>query len=69
VPCGGRTRHDDRAARRRLRRADGVITDPRFHAPVTAAKFGDRLAVVNSHLDTRDFPPTSPAYEVIVVHP
>jgi hypothetical protein len=47
---------------------DGVITDPRFHAPVTAAKFGDRLAVVNSHLDTGDFPPTSPTYEVIVVH-
>jgi hypothetical protein len=48
--------------------ADGVITDPRFHAPVTAAKFGDRLAVVNSHLDSGDFPPTSPTYEVIVVH-
>jgi hypothetical protein len=47
--------------------ADGVITDPRFHAPVTAAKFGNRLAVVNSHLDTGDFPPTSPTYEVIVV--
>ena len=48
--------------------ADGVITDPWFHAPVTAATCGDRGAVVNSHLDTGDFPPTSPTYEVVVVH-
>lgn len=44
--------------------ADGVITDPAFHAPVTAARFGDRLAVVNSHLDTG----SSPTYEVVVVN-
>ncbi|RSM86253.1 hypothetical protein DMH04_13840 [Kibdelosporangium aridum] len=46
--------------------ADGVITDPRFAEPVTAAKFGDRLAVVNSHLST-GFPPKSPTYEVVLV--
>jgi sugar lactone lactonase YvrE len=45
---------------------DGVITDPEFRVPLTAAKFGNRLAVVNSHLDT-GFPPTHPTYEVIVV--
>lgn len=43
-----------------------VITDPGFRVPLTAAKFGNRLAVVNSHLDT-GFPPTSPTYEVVVV--
>jgi sugar lactone lactonase YvrE len=43
-----------------------VITDPRFHVPVTAARFGDRLAVVNSHLDT-GFPPNHPTYEVLVL--
>jgi len=65
---------DDKVSRWRLSddltsgTADEVIKDPRFHAPLTAAKFGDRLAVVNSHLDTGDFPPTSPTYEVIVVH-
>ncbi|HEU5473356.1 MAG TPA: hypothetical protein VFV67_22155 [Actinophytocola sp.] len=46
---------------------DGVITNPRFAAPVTAAKFGNRLAVVNSHLDT-GLPPTNPTYEVVVVN-
>ncbi len=45
----------------------GVITDPEFHVPLTAAKFGNRLAVVNSHLDT-GLPPTNPTYEVLVVH-
>jgi sugar lactone lactonase YvrE len=45
----------------------GEITDPEFHVPLSAAKFGDRLAVVNSHLDT-GYPPTSPTYEVVVVH-
>jgi hypothetical protein len=45
---------------------DGVITDPLFGAPVTAEKFGNRLAVVNSHLDT-GLPPKSPTYEVVVV--
>jgi hypothetical protein len=44
-----------------------VITDPQFHAPLTAVKFGNRLAVVNSHLDS-GIPPTSPTYEVVVVH-
>jgi sugar lactone lactonase YvrE len=36
--------------------ADGVITDPAFGVPVTAARFGNSLAVMNSHLDT-GFPP------------
>jgi hypothetical protein len=45
---------------------DGVITDLAFAAPVTAEKFGNKLAVVNSHLDT-GLPPTSPTYEVVVV--
>jgi sugar lactone lactonase YvrE len=44
-----------------------VITDPLFHAPLTSVKFGDQLAVVNSHLDTA-FPPNSPTYEVLVLH-
>lgn len=43
-----------------------IITDPLFHVPVTAAKFGSRLAVVNAHLDT-GFPPTNPTYEVLVL--
>lgn len=43
------------------------IKDPQFAEPVEAAKFGDRLAVVNSHLLT-GFPPTNPTYEVVVVH-
>lgn len=46
--------------------SDGEITDPLFAEPVTAAKFGHRLAVVNSHLGT-GFPPTNPTYEVVVV--
>jgi hypothetical protein len=46
---------------------DGAITDPAFGAPLTAKKFGNRLAVVNSHLDT-GLPPTSPTYEVVVVN-
>jgi sugar lactone lactonase YvrE len=45
---------------------DGAIADPNFGVPLTAAKFGSRLAVMNSHLDT-GFPPTSPTYEVVVV--
>jgi hypothetical protein len=44
-----------------------VITDPLFRVPMTSVKFGDRLAVVNSHLDT-GYPPTNPTYEVLVVH-
>jgi sugar lactone lactonase YvrE len=46
---------------------DKVITDPLFRVPLTAVKFGNRLAVVNSHLDT-GYPPTSPTYEVLVIH-
>ena len=46
--------------------ADGVIADPAFQIPLTAAKFGGQLAVVNSHLDT-GLPPNHPTYEVIVV--
>jgi sugar lactone lactonase YvrE len=42
-----------------------LITDPLFGTPSTAALFGSRLAVVNTHFDT-GFPPTSPTYEVIV---
>lgn len=44
-----------------------TITNPLFHVPLTSVKFGDRLAVVNSHLDS-GFPPTSPTYEVLVMH-
>jgi sugar lactone lactonase YvrE len=44
----------------------GAIEDSEFHVPLSAAKFGDRLAVVNSHLDT-GYPPVSPTYEVVVV--
>lgn len=43
------------------------ITDPLFRVPLTAVKYGNRLAVVNSHLDT-GFPPTSKHYEILVVH-
>lgn len=45
---------------------DGKITNRNFHTPLGAAKFGDRLAVVNAHLDT-GYPPTNPTYEVVVV--
>ena len=44
-----------------------VITDPLFHAPLTSVRFGDQLAVVNSHIDS-GFPPISPTYEVLVRH-
>jgi sugar lactone lactonase YvrE len=46
--------------------AAGTITDPLFDQPVSAAKIGDRLAVVNSHIYSGT-PPTSPTYEVLVV--
>lgn len=46
--------------------AAGTITDPLFDQPVSAAKFGDRLAVVNSHIFS-GYPPTSPTYEVLIV--
>lgn len=45
---------------------EGVITDSEFRVPLTAARFGHRLAVVNSHLDT-GYPPTHPTYEILVV--
>jgi hypothetical protein len=38
------------------------ITDPLFGVPTNAARFGTRLALVNSHFDTG----SSPTYEVIV---
>ncbi|WP_410564275.1 hypothetical protein [Amycolatopsis sp. cmx-4-61] len=44
----------------------GTITDPLFDQPVSAAKIGNRLAVVNSHIYS-GYPPTSPTYEVLVV--
>lgn len=44
-----------------------VITSPAFATTTTAALFGPRLAVVNSHFDT-GIPPTSPTYEVVIVH-
>jgi sugar lactone lactonase YvrE len=44
-----------------------VITSPAFATPTTAALFGHRLAVVNSHFDT-GVPPTSPTYEVVVTN-
>jgi sugar lactone lactonase YvrE len=43
-----------------------VITDDLFQAPTTAARFGNRLAVVNAKIDT-GLPPTADQYEVIVV--
>jgi hypothetical protein len=39
-----------------------VLTDPMYGIPTTAARFGSRLAAVNSHFDTG----TSPTYEVVV---
>jgi hypothetical protein len=38
-----------------------VITDPLFRVPTTVAKFGSRLALVNSHFDTG-----LPPFEVLV---
>lgn len=45
---------------------EDVITDSRFQVPATAARFGDRLAVVNAKFDT-GFPPTASEYEVVLV--
>jgi sugar lactone lactonase YvrE len=45
---------------------DGLIESANFGVPTTAALLGHRLAVVNAHFDT-GFPPTAPAYEVVVV--
>ena len=43
-----------------------VITSDLFQIPTTAARFGNRLAVVNAKFDT-GFPPTADQYEVVVV--
>jgi sugar lactone lactonase YvrE len=43
-----------------------VITNDLFQVPTTTARFGSRLAVVNSKMNT-GFPPTADQYEVIVV--
>ena len=45
---------------------EGVITSDLFQVPATAARFGSRLAVVNTKFDT-GFPPTADQYEVVVV--
>jgi len=45
-----------------------VIADPLFRTPLTSVRFGDRLAVVNSHLLDPGPPPTNPTFEVLVVH-
>jgi len=37
-----------------------------FQVPTTAARFGDRLAVVNAKFDT-GFPPAADEYEVVLV--
>jgi sugar lactone lactonase YvrE len=43
-----------------------VVTSTAFQVPTTVARFGDRLAVVNSKFDTGQ-PPTASEYEVVVV--
>jgi sugar lactone lactonase YvrE len=43
-----------------------VITSDGFQIPTTAARFGNRLAVVNAKFDT-GFPPTATSFEVTVV--
>jgi hypothetical protein len=43
-----------------------IITSPLFESPTSVARHGDRLAVVNSKIDT-GFPPTAATYEVVVV--
>ena len=43
-----------------------TITHELFQVPATAARFGDRLAVVNAKFDT-GFPPTAAEYEVVLV--
>jgi sugar lactone lactonase YvrE len=44
-----------------------VITSDLFQTPSTAARFGNRLAVVNAKFDT-GFPPTADQYEVVLVN-
>ena len=43
-----------------------VITSASFQVPATAARFGSRLAVVNTKFDT-GFPPTATQFEVVLV--
>ena len=43
-----------------------IITSELFQIPSTAARFGNRLAVVNAKFDT-GFPPTAEEYEVVLV--
>jgi sugar lactone lactonase YvrE len=43
-----------------------VITNPNFEIPTTAARDGNRLAIVNAKFDT-GFPPTATTFEVVVV--
>ena len=43
-----------------------IITSELFQIPSTAARFGNRLAVVNAKFDT-GFPPTAEQYEVVLV--
>lgn len=43
-----------------------IITHELFQVPSTAARFGSRLAVINTKFDT-GFPPTAEQYEVVVV--
>ena len=44
-----------------------VITSDLFQVPSTAARFGNRLAVVNAKFDT-GIPPTADQYEVVLVN-
>ncbi|MCE7011123.1 hypothetical protein LWC34_51215 [Kibdelosporangium philippinense] len=46
---------------------DKVITSTKFQTPATAAKLGNKLAVVNAKFDT-GFPPTADRYEVVVTN-
>ena len=43
-----------------------VITNPAFEIPTTAARQGNRIAVVNAKFDT-GFPPTATTFEVVVI--
>jgi hypothetical protein len=45
---------------------EAVITSEHFQVPTTAARFGGRLAVVNSKFDT-GVPPTATQFEVVTV--
>jgi sugar lactone lactonase YvrE len=45
---------------------DAIITSQHFEVPTAVARFGNRLAVVNSKIDT-GFPPTATTYEVVIV--